>query len=356
MMLIDRIWRCLPVEWPTAIAPTIGRMGKPYQRSHIASVTYLDQWAVDGRLRVVRPGRHVGSAPARPEAVAYRKRFWSDDPEIQRLAEEACARLESQFPEAAAKIATDWPLTGAAREVLAEFISLHVIRTPAWMEFHDETRSRLITDLEHNWEHSIPFEEAERQLSSDEQRVKTFQRHLLMTTALVANMHWTLLSWEHPVLATSDHPVSLFPMAQPGVLTPYEAFPRKGLGGVLELRFPLSPSQLLIGSWIDQLDQKLDPVGDQSWVINSNESITGNAEHEWFFRPGSFPRLTPVIERRRRPSTPISLDLGVDALEVVGSERRRHAMSELDRIAEAGDESTFIRVAEAKAPRRSLAA
>lgn len=93
-------------------------------------------------------------------------------------------------------------------------------------------------------------------------------------------------------------------------------------------------------SWLDGPDLDLGHIGNDKTAINANESTIGRAEHEWFFRSGGYPPLTPVIERHRRPSTPISFDwLGTDALDVVRSRRRRHAFTEANRIIETPDSS-----------------
>lgn len=312
-----------------------------YQRNHITSVTYLNGWAVEGEVRAVRPGRHRTSRPARPSSVGYRNKFWSKtDSAIQEAAEKACSELETRFPKMLEKIRTSWPLGARDREPLAEFISLHAIRTPAWKERHEQLRAAALADMEREWTAPAPFEQAAAAFRSDGERLKAFERHLHLATAIVANMHWALISWRDPVLATSDHPVSLFPMSTPGILQPYEKFPSAGLDRILEIRFPLTSWELLVCSWLDGPDLDLGPVGNDKTAINANESTIGRAEHEWFFRPDGYPRLTPVIERRRRPSTPISFDrLGADALTVVRSRRRRHAFAEANRITETEDSS-----------------
>lgn len=325
----------------TGAAPSIDAMPEPFQRNHITSVTYLNGWANDGAVRVIRPGRHRGSKAASPESVGYRKRFWSaTDPAVQEAAEKACGKLEVLFPEMLEKVRTAWPLKPRDREPLAEFISLHAIRTPAWKERHERSRSGALEDMRREWDEPVSFEEATASLRSDHERVKAFKRHLHLTTAIVANMHWTLISWRDACLATSDHPVSLFPWATPGVLRPYERFPAVGSDRILEIRFPLSPRELLVGSWLDGNDLDLPLLGDEKTAINANESTIGRTEIEWFFRPGSYPLLTPVVERNRRPSTPISFDLiGADAMTIVRSRRRRHAFSEANRITETDDSS-----------------
>jgi hypothetical protein len=96
-----------------------------------------------------------------------------------------------------------------------------------------------------------------------------------------------------------------------------------------EVRFPLDPWHALMLSWSPQPDL-VDPVtGEFRHAADINRSTHGQADRDWFYRPGSRPPLLtpPLLDRSCEP---VSYDVVPGySLEVARSSRRR---SEADAI------------------------
>ncbi len=180
--------------------------------------------------------------------------------------------------------------------------------------FLDEYREREgMDDLDP--EQMAAFDEA---LIGDSYRL---QRMLVMgmtLTSVLVSTHWTLVEFGSPVLATSDHPVVIWPGV--AARTP-QAAPLLGAGVLecIEYRLPLSPTRGVLMTWADKPDDEDARVaGRRQHAMNFNAFTMANADRQWFFLPGtSAPRAAGKVQ-------PLSLELvrGYTPEGAARSERR----------------------------------
>jgi hypothetical protein len=150
--------------------------------------------------------------------------------------------------------------------------------------------------------------ETERQLSSDTVALTKMLDLSRKGAQIIGSMHWTLLQFERPWLATSDHPVVLWPLdavsRQP---KKSENLFRGGLLNTLEARFPISPHYALLMTWLDLPDNETSIVKcKRETAANLNAFTAAEAEHQWFHVPRvTAPRasgqLLPVAPGLLRP-------------------------------------------------------
>jgi hypothetical protein len=141
------------------------------------------------------------------------------------------------------------------------------------------------------------------------------------TTAVFASMHWTLMDFKSPLLATSDHPLVLWLGA--GSRNPRVAeITQTNIFGCIEIRLPLSPTAAVLMTWSDSFDDEHVRVhGTRDHAANLNAFTKASAERQWFHRPDKSP---PIVSGNLRP---LSLELvpGYTADTATKSERRRRA-------------------------------
>ena len=271
-----------------------------YTKNHLVTVAYLRNWCgSDGLLRVSRPSAHA-TTNAVPEAVGYQKAWWSRSRELNARAEKACSRLEalaSRLLNARAR----WPYEGQERATLAEFIALHVLRTRAWRRWYEGVRESALGKQPGDGQRGADvFSEILRVARSDEETLGSFERMLGSVAGLLASMHWTLIEFGEPVLATSDQPVAPVRLPKNASVAPFAAMPRAGLLETLEIRFPLAPARALLLSWAPEAD---DRVLRGSWLdaINLNQPTIDRAEFEYFLFPDCIAALPSDAMRWCRP-------------------------------------------------------
>lgn len=212
------------------------------------------------------------------------------------------------------EISQRWPLGLQNKVALAEFIAIQMVRGPRWRNWHSAVTSEYFGDalVSREFEGSQPegmtFEEgladAQRQLSSDTATMIKMIELSRKVAQIIGSMHWTLVEFERPWLATSDHPVVTWrlgvPSRQP---TKSENFVEGGLVNTLEARFPVSSGLALLMSWLDLPDGGAPIVsGSKEIAANINAFSVAEAEHQWFHTPGATaPRasgqLLPIAPR-----------------------------------------------------------
>jgi hypothetical protein len=225
--------------------------------------------------------------------------------------------IDKVAPAILRQVAERWPLDMADKALLAEFIGTQLVRGPRWRDWHlafnddyfDEVRSsgqfRGLEPEGQSYEDALA--EQKRILDSDTAVLTKMLSYSAKTTQVLGSMHWTLVGFPRPWLATSDHPVILWPLdvrsRQP---TKTNVFAR-GITKTLEARFPLSARHALLMTWLDLPDDEATVVrGDKEAAANMNAFTVGEAEHQWYHLPGvSVPRasgqLLPLSTRLLRP-------------------------------------------------------
>ncbi|HEV7752607.1 MAG TPA: DUF4238 domain-containing protein [Baekduia sp.] len=309
---------------------------------HIATKSYLKGWAPEGLLRPV----HVRYGPQKlksPAGVGWRYQWWGDDdPELNQACEDACGPLESLIPSMLEDIEGRWPPLTEVRSVVAQFIALHILRTPAFRAWFVEAGERTSQQYVDQFS-AEQYARFVRLTRTDHERSKQILRMLNKVATLVASMHWTLLCFEEAWLVTSDQPVGVFPLLDDGSRRQVVAFPPGGgLAETLELRFALSPSAALICSW--HVGHHREPVaGTWSQAMNINGVVIAQADQQWFHAPTQKPALPPIVIVQPHMYDPIASDVipGYNSATARVSLLRIAAEKEVHRLSSAGDDSTM---------------
>jgi hypothetical protein len=166
------------------------------------------------------------------------------------------------------------------------------------MDFHKEFTENHVADLGRQGE--------------DKGELVTLEEYLLSKTAIfvemldagkkltrvIASLKWTLLEFKRPWLATSDHPVVLWPMGV-GARQP-EATPQ-GVGFLktLEYRVPISSESAILMTWADGPDTRVAAKKDDAASLNA--FTVAEASPQWFHLPDLPPPVASGL------LTPLSL-------------------------------------------------
>lgn len=257
--------------------------------------------------------------------------------------ETAMGKLETLAPRVLSEIEERWPFSDEDVGILAEFIALQMLRSPAWRALHDRLRGEILEGERQEWSHlGEEFWSAHRwTIESDQHRSFLMLHQVPKVGSLIGSMHWTLLRFGTDRLVTSDHPVAPI-VGGSGSRGLPGAIPTVGLANVAEFRFPVSPTHALLLSWLDEPAGP--PVrGFPQHAQAINGSVCAQAERAWFSRPSSrpaSPRTDPV---------PITWGLfaghGPQATE--SSQRRREAVARVNEMIasqERVSELTMVRV------------
>lgn len=143
----------------------------------------------------------------------------------------------------------------------------------------------------------------------------------LTATSVLASMHWTLVEFPTALLATSDHPVTLWPGAQSQTPQAFE-ISQVGVLECIEIRLPLSPSRLVLMTWADKADEDHASLrGIRDHAANANAFTVAAADRQWFHLPG---RPSPRASGRLLPLS-TQLVHGYTPTAAAASERRQRA-------------------------------
>jgi hypothetical protein len=83
-------------------------------------------------------------------------------------------------------------------------------------------------------------------------RVEALLKQIARMASLLACMHWSLIAFDEPLLASGDQPVVVVPFLGNRQYAPIEALPRAGFLDTIEVRIPIDPQHLLLLSWLDE--------------------------------------------------------------------------------------------------------
>lgn len=291
--------------------------------AHIVPRMYLRNWSIDGRIGVcvVPEGRSL----VQPiENVGTRFRFYRrerpDGTPIDDI-EWSLGELEGIVAPVLRGFQDSWPLGDESKAKLAELSAFQVLRGPRYKEEY-ETRTRDFID-EYNTREGLDIDDeqlaaADKAMTSDSYRFMRMLPMSLTLTSIFVSMHWTLVEFPEPVLATSDHPVVMWPGA--GQRSPVAApIVGSGLLECVEFRLPLSATCGLLMTWADKADDEDARVaGSRQHAMNFNAFAIASADRQWFHQPGtSAPRGAGKMQ-------PLSLELvrGYTSESARDSERR----------------------------------
>jgi hypothetical protein len=274
------------------------------KNAHIVSRTYLANWAIDGKIAtwLSRERKRLVDQPI--ENVGTRRRFYARERPISGetindvewslgQGEAAATPLLRSFDER-------WPLALNEKVQLAELFAYQVLRGPRWKaqyeegtrEFLEEWAARADTPDERD-------DEVDAFLLSNSRRLTRMFAMALTTTSVFGSMHWTLVEFDRPLMATCDEPVVLWPGAGSHSPQPFE-IRRSGILECIEVRLPLSPRHAVLMTWADKRDgDEARIAGSRDHAKNFNAFTVAAADRQWFHWPGPPPpsgsgRLLPL--------------------------------------------------------------
>ena len=148
-------------------------------------------------------------------------------------------------------------------------------------------------------------------------------------SSILGCMRWRLLRFAQPVVAYSDQPVVIWPVGRL-VVDERPNQPTLGPLSALEIRIPISPTQILLMTWDDVSDDELPVAVPMLYAAETNALVIAQADEQWMHRPGEEP---PVASHLLRPISG-ALDPSYDHNIVQRSLRRRTAAQHFDRVAD----------------------
>lgn len=279
-----------------------------YAKNHVASASYLRAFADEsGQVAVVPIDQRRAPDRRKPSNVGYRRNFWGQDVALRRQAERMLAEIESDARDVLQRLPENWPLPAelSERAPILRFLAIHVIRTPGWKQLLGRLAERWV--LEHGEEYGgeLTLEQKLGIARSDQWAVETLSSEIPVLASMFGSMHWTLVSFAEPCLATSDQPLVAIPF-WPGGGEEVLPLPAAGLLHASEYRIALDPEHLLLLTWIDRGD--LDPPlrGSRYAAEVANRSVRAQADRQWFSRPGVETPLGAVVLGSREAPTSIA--------------------------------------------------
>jgi hypothetical protein len=272
-------------------------------RNHLASCGYLQGFTGShGKLAVVNVrARRVYER--RPEDVAFRKHFWGREQELRDEVEQKLASAEAHAPRILSELtARGAPAHGSRdRGLLLQFLAMHFVRNPAWRNLVSEVLKRRIVAQGHDgpeWRHLREL------LLSDRYWVDTILRQIPQIAALLGSMHWALLRFPAPWLASCDQPLVPLALVPHGVRVRFDETP--GLLDTIEYRFVVDPCHAIILSWHDAPDWQTWSSADLHIAADINRSVVGHCDVEYFHKPDFKPPFVAPPWMPTRECNPIS--------------------------------------------------
>jgi hypothetical protein len=272
------------------------------KNAHIVPRTYLRGFADDRGQIAIHVGREVDSHLMNIKKAGTRGKFYArdrpDGTEIHDI-EWSLSQVEARAGPVLRQAGEGWPLGVEDKGALATLFALQILRGPRWMDWHKEFTEDYMVGQRDTGEHEDELIALEEHLLS---KTETFAKMLDLgkkITPLLASMKWTLLEFKGAWLATSDHPVVLWPLGvrarQPQV-TPHGV----GLFEALEYRVPISAESAILMTWADGPDTRA--LAPKDAAASMNAFTVAEAAPQWFHLPGPSPpiasgSLTPLSPR-----------------------------------------------------------
>ena len=302
------------------------------KHAHIVPRVYLANFAVDEKIgtRLVHDGGQRLLLPI--EKVGTRRRYysrkrpdgsWIDDIEWSlSKGENACAPIIRSFEDR-------WPFSFEDKAKVAELFAYQLLRGPRWEEEHAGFVERAIEDFgKLETLEAAEKERASEAFRSDTHRFIQMLRIGPTAASVLASMHWTLVRFDSPVVATSDHPVVPWPGADSLAPQPTPILPT-GLCECIEIRLPMSPSRAVLMTWADTPDDlETTTRGARHHAANLNAFTVASADRQWFHLPGTSP---PVGSGKFRPLS-TELVKGYTPLAAAKSYRRERTLAEAKKL------------------------
>lgn len=272
----------------------------------------------------------------------WQRNFWGVDEAEQAQMERKVANIESRAPVAINQLTSDWYKSSDSeiRSIVAEFIGLHWVRNRAMKQRFDELNESVLRSKRQELSESLgdEYESFVSWQRSSKVKAGVLIDSIRLAMTVIGSMHWTLVRFDRPLLATADHPVVVVPNVFPGNPAIVEAASRYGIFNALELRFNLDPQHCLLMTWRDGSDSSAPSAGEYREAANINRALYAQTTVELVHgRHYSAPLVAPP-ETLHSPIIPlcfIFLD-GYGYGQVLRSVRRRMTNRNLDELIRGG--------------------
>ncbi len=286
----------------------------PAQDQHDSQVVpraYLRAWAGERDVACVHPVTPPPGAPAdaplQPQQqgvtdIAVRELFYArerPDGETFHDVQSSPGPGENAIAPLLQRVRELWPLTRENKAAVAELLALQVVRGPrefarldaiveaeleVFAQFTDHPPADGVIDGRLTAE---ALEQLREDMTGSSNRMTRMLKHARMGTSIIGSMRWSLVEFDEPVLATSDHPVHLWPLDQRSLRPQATATP--GFRDTLEVRWPLGPSLALLATWQDIGDSPEPLTGTEPLAASLNTCVISQAEEQWLHRPNLRP-------------------------------------------------------------------
>ncbi len=300
------------------------------KRHHTVSAGYIGRFAHNHRVSVHKVTGGVSEIG--PRAVGFQNDFWGSDG-LATEVEQAFNKVENPVLRMLRNLPERWPLSTADRGALAQFVAVHVIRTPAFGAFARQAGDRALESSvrEVAARHDIDENElaaAAQVMKGQRHHVRTLLGQIGRIGSMFSNMQWNLVQFDQDWLITSDQPVVMLPL-QGGVVSPASSMPISGFRDLMEVFFTIDPRQMLLMTWAEAPDSAQPLSGSYRQACSVNCAVRVQALTEWVSRPGSTPpfHAPPILEPRIYP---ISTELLPGyTVQVAANSHRRAAANQL---------------------------
>jgi hypothetical protein len=209
-----------------------------------------------------------------------------------------------------------WPLTFDDKRTVAELFAVQMVRGPAFFEHRPDLGDPTTREQVQQYFASSAV--------GDTERLVSMLRVTRPLTIQLASMRWTLLRFKDPVIALSDQPVVIWPLARGRADA--SVAPAWDPAQALEVRVPVSPFLAIVMAWFDQGDGPTrDGRKGQAKALNA--FTIAQADRQWMHLPGHPPALR---QGRFKPLSP-QVNRGYTPQLAQRSRRRTEAVRLADR-------------------------
>lgn len=331
-------------------------MARP-QRHHVIPKAYLRQWSSENMI-LARDVRSDRTFEASPRDLGVRTNFYrrqNADGTPNDDVERSLSAGESAGLPVLREISERWPLDVSDKSRVAELVAVQAVRGLRWHEFQSNAvteavpgaRQELRTKIDayalarnipriSNQEFDAAFDSALTSMAGPEERLSRMMNPIERVASIVGSMHWTLLRFDEPILATSDEPLVVWPQSVRAA-SPRSWPLNSGLLASTEMRFPVSPKLALLLTWADDEDG-LAVRATPTIARNINAFTIAHASRQFYWQAGT----ALQVPKNGGPFPPISPALiPTYTSHVAATSRRRELTS--DRIQpQLGQEATGV--------------
>jgi uncharacterized protein DUF4238 len=270
-------------------------------KAHIVPRMYQKAFAVQGRVAVHMDG-NPNCVLASTKTAGTRARYYRrarPDGELIDDVEASLSVIEDKAAEPLRDLIAGEPIKVERKGILAQFIAVQMLRGPAFFEEREQLLVPMIEELEADdftpeglvaagGDVEVARKRAIDKYLDPTQRLLSMLTRSVKLASVLGHMRWSVVRFDQPALAYSDHPVAMWPMNVEK--TPALSTQQFGPLSALEVRIPLAPDVALLMDWVDRSDQH-DISLELSAASEFNAFTVAQADREWMHRPGAEPEV-----------------------------------------------------------------